>query len=121
MVLNSTAPSGIPDNITSPKSTSTECIIQWVPAENTGTDPDGWILGYKVYYNALNSSNVQTFTVTDANTTEVALSGLEEFENYVFHVVAFNVYGEGNVSQLGTCRTKEAGRNYRIKINRFIS
>ena len=54
---------------------------------------------------------METFTVTDPNTTTVTILGLKVFENYKFKVVAFNIYGEGNSSQVGTCKTKEAGRN----------
>ena len=90
-------------------STSTGCTVTWIPANNSGTDPDGWILGYKIYYNTLNSSKIQFVTVTDQNTTTATVQGLENFEVYEISVVAFNQYGEGNASEVRTCQTKEDG------------
>jgi len=71
-------------------------LVQWgdVPA----SDQNGVILSYTVTYKALPSGSPQT-VVAIAQTTEVTLTGLNEYTNYNITVYASTVKGAGNVSE----------------------
>jgi len=71
-------------------------LVQWgdVPT----SDQNGVILSYIVTYKALPNGSPQTVVVI-AQTTEVTLTGLNEYTNYSITVFASTVKGAGNVSE----------------------
>ena len=60
----------------------------------------GELQGYRTYvYNTTNSL-VYSVTVDDGSITEYTFSGLEPDTQYRFSVVGFNIFGDGNVSNV---------------------
>ena len=70
-------------------------MVQWgnVPA----AEQNGIILSYTVSYWELPYGSPQS-KVVNASTTELILTGLDEYTNYSITVFASNVKGDGNVS-----------------------
>ena len=107
------APDGVPLPVTiDVVSTPTSCNITWQPTNNSHPDPDGRILGYKVYYtfNLTTGPRSSTITILGINSSAATLSHLWKYKNYVITVAAFNSYGEGNRSDPFYCHTQEDGR-----------
>ena len=88
-------PNAPPSNITGQNSSSTSIYVQWsnVPA----ADQNGVILSYTVTYVALRDGIPQT-KVVSAPTTQVTLTGLNEYTNYSITVFASTIKGNGNAS-----------------------
>ena len=86
---------------------STSIFVQWraVPPANL----NGVILSYTVTYKALPDGSPQT-KVVNATTTQVTLTGLNEYTNYSITVFASNVYGNGKSSDPITVITDESGK-----------
>ena len=76
------------------------------------TDPDGSVLGYRVYFRQVGSSVQNSLEIPSHNTSQATVQGLEEFSTYQFKVVAFNLFGEGNASVNVNCTTAEDGTYY---------
>lgn len=47
--------------------------------------------------------------IDGANITSVSIDEIEEFSSYEIWVKAFNIYGEGNASEVHRCKTAEDG------------
>ena len=84
-----------PADVRGHNSSSTSIFVQWraVPPAN----PNGVILRYTVTYKVLPDGSPQKKVVM-APTTQVTLTGLNEYTNYSITVFASNVYGNGKSS-----------------------
>lgn len=93
-------------------STSTSCNFTWEPVNDSQPDPDGFVLGYKVYYtfNLTSGPRSSTVTILGANASAATLLDLWNYKTYSITLVAFNAYGEGNHSEPLYCKTKEDGK-----------
>jgi len=91
-----TGPNASPSYVQGHNTSSTSILVQWgdVPA----ADQNGVIMRYTVTYKALPSSSPQTEVVI-APTTQVTLTGLNEYTNYSITVFASTLKGAGNVSE----------------------
>ena len=89
-------PNAPPSNIQGHNTRSTSIFVQWddVPA----IDQNGIILRYTVTYTAL-PGGIERTKVVDAPTTQVNLTGLNEYTNCSITVFASTVKGDGNVSE----------------------
>ena len=85
-------PHAPPSNVQGRNTTSTSILVQWnnVPA----ADQNGIIQSYTVTYKALPDGNPQT-QVVSAPTTQLNLTGLNEYTNYSIMVLASTVKGHG--------------------------
>ena len=71
--------------------------VEW---DNVLVPLGGELQGYRTYvYNTTNSL-VYSVTVDDGSITEYTFSGLEPDTQYRFSVVGFNIFGDGNVSNV---------------------
>ena len=88
-------PNASPTTVQGHNTSSTSVLVQWgtVPAD----DQNGIILSYTVIYKMLPDGSPQT-KVVSAPTTQVKLTGLDEYTNYSIAVFASTVKGDGNVS-----------------------
>ena len=95
MLLSFAGPNAPPCNVQVHRRGSTSILVQWsnVPAANQ----NGVILSYTVTYKMLSDGSPQT-KVVNAPTTQVTLTGLNEYTNYSITVFASTVKGDGNVS-----------------------
>ena len=88
-------PNAYPSDIQGHNTSSTSILVQW--GEVPAADQNGVILSYTVTYKALPDGSPQT-KVVSAPTTEVTLTGLNEYANYSITVFASTVKGGGLVS-----------------------
>ena len=88
-------PNAPPSNLQAHNTSSTSVLVQWgdVPL----ADQNGIILSYKVTYTALPKGSPET-KVVNASTTEVILTGLNEYTNYSISVFASTAKGDGNIT-----------------------
>ena len=95
MLLLFAGPSAPPSNVQGHNTSSTSIFAQWsnVPA----ADQNGVILSYTVTYKALLDGSPQT-KVVSAPTTQVTLTGLNEYTNYSITVFASTIKGAGRIS-----------------------
>ena len=89
-------PNAPPSHVKGYNKSSTSIFVQWsnVPA----ADQNGVILSYTVTYKALPDGSTQT-KVVSAPTTQVTLTGLNEYTNYSITVFASTIKGNGNMSE----------------------
>jgi len=91
-----TEPNAPPFNVQGHNTSSTSVLVQW---NNVPTaDINGVILSYTVTYEALPDGSPQT-KVVSAPTTQVTLTGLNEYTNYSIMVFASTIKGNGNMSE----------------------
>ena len=57
----------------------------------------------------VNTSKEHVLIVKGADNTHTTIEGIEEFSTYEIRVKAFNIYGEGNASEVYRCNTSEDG------------
>ena len=90
-----TGPNTSPTNVWGHSKSSTSIIAQWgnVPP----ADQNGVILSYTITYKALPDGSPR-HTVVSASTTQVTLTGLNEYTNYSIRVFASTVKGAGRIS-----------------------
>ena len=74
---------------------SASIFVQW--GKVLSADQTGIILSYTVTYEALPDGSPQT-KVVSVSTTQVTLTGLNEYTNYSITVFASTVKGDGNIS-----------------------
>ena len=88
-------PEAPPTNVQGHNTSSTSIFVEWgnVPV----VDRKGIIVSYTVTYKALPDGSLQS-KVVSAPTTQVTLTGLNEYTNYSITVFASTVKGGGNVS-----------------------
>jgi len=89
------APNAPPSNIQGHNTSSTSIFVQ--RGNVSAADQNGVILSYTVTYKALPDGSPQTKVVSTL-TTEVTLTGLNEYTNYSIAVFASTVKGGGLVS-----------------------
>jgi len=96
VVTDESRPNAPPSNVQGHYTSSTSILVHWsnVPA----ADQNGVILSYTVTFKALPDSSPQT-KVVSAPTTQVTLTGLNEYTIYSITVFASTVKGDGNVSK----------------------
>ena len=94
--MNFTEPNASPSYVNGHNTSPTSIFVQWsnVPA----ADQNGVILSYTVTYKALPDGSPQT-KVVSAPTTQVTLTGLNEYTNYSITVFASTIKGNGNMSE----------------------
>ena len=85
-------PDGAPQNVTGQNTSSTSILVTWeeVQAELR----NGIITGYNITYQSL-TENDNGFLQASPNDHLANLTGLKEFVEYNFSVVAFTVKGDG--------------------------
>ena len=94
--MNFTEPNAPPNNVQGENTSSNSILVQWgnVPA----ADQNGVIVSYTVTYKALPDGSPQR-KVVSAPTTQVTLTGLNEYTNYSITVFASTIKGNGNMSE----------------------
>ena len=94
--MNFTEPNAPPNNVQGENTSSNSILVQWgnVPA----ADQNGVIVSYTVTYKALPDGSPQRNLVS-APTTQVTLTGLNEYTNYSITVFASTIKGNGNMSE----------------------
>ena len=93
-------------SLTAKTSTSIEASWQLPPAE----DRNGIITGFKLFFKKNGSSDGFTQkTVTSGSTLKKLVTGLDEYTEYEFQVLAFTAVGDGPKSSAKTKRTKQGG------------
>lgn len=70
--------------------------------------------GYKIFYTPEGTNATEVFEVPGENTTSFVMQNLEEFTKYKIQIAAFNIYGDGNKSDVMTCYTQEDGKGYNL-------
>ena len=103
------APEEIPATLSSFTNKSTSCELLWQPVNDSRSDTDGRVLGYRVHYKRIGSSVKETVEIPGPNSSQTTVQGLEEFSTYEMSVVAYNLFGEGNASLVVNCTTVEDG------------
>ena len=95
LLFLSPGPDAPPSNFQGHNTSSSSILIQWsnVPA----ADRNGVILSYTVTFKALPDGSPQT-KVVNAPTTQVTLTGLNEYTNYSITVFSSTVKGGGRIS-----------------------
>ena len=91
-----TEPNAPPFNVQGHSTSSTSVLVQWNNVAAAGQN--GVILGYTVTYKALPDGSPQ-IKVVSAPTTQVTLTGLNEYTNYSITVFASTIKGNGNMSE----------------------
>ena len=90
--------------------TSTSVTASWElpPAD----DRKGVIKGFKLFYNKKGSSESQTIeNITSGSIRNKVVTGLDEYTEYEFEVLAYTSLGDGPRSSKKYERTKEDGKN----------
>ena len=90
-----TGPNASPSYVQGHNTSSTSILVQW--REVPEADQNGVILSYTVTYKALLDGSPQT-KIVSAPTTQVTLTGLNEYTNYSITVFASTIRGGGLVS-----------------------
>ena len=89
-------------------STSITASWQLPPAE----DKNGVITGFKLFYKKKSSSGSQTtVAVKSGSTLTKVVSGLDEYTEYQFQVLAYTSVGDGPKSSVEYETTMEDGKN----------
>ena len=93
-------------SLTAKTSTSIEASWQLPPAEGR----NGIITGFKLCYKENGSSDSFThITISSGSTLNKVVTGLDEYTEYEFQVLAFTAVGDGPKSSTKTERTKQDG------------
>ncbi|PFX30135.1 Protein sidekick-2 [Stylophora pistillata] len=103
---NEDAPSKPPSNFTVKASSSTSIGASWQlpPADSR----HGIIIGFKLYYQKRGSPTLQTLlTIKNGKVRSKPVTGLAQFTEYEFQVLAFTSVGDGPKSSTMVERTKE--------------
>ena len=97
-------------SLTAKTSTSIEASWQLPPAE----DRNGIITGFKLYYKKKGSSGSSTqIAINSGSTLTKVVTGLDEYTEYEFKVLAFTSVGDGPKSSVESERTIEDGKKMR--------
>lgn len=89
--------------------TSTSILASWQlpPADSR----NGIILGFKLFYKRKGSAeSANTEIVRGGTTLRKTITGLLEYNEYEFQVLAFTAVGDGLKSSIRTVRTDTVGR-----------
>ena len=104
-------PSEAPRNLTATARSSTSVVTTWqLPATDSR---NGIITGFKLFYKTKGSDiNPGTTLLLDSgDSLSKTVSGLDEFTEHEFQVLAFTSVGDGPKSAVVIVRTKEDGEN----------
>ena len=94
-------------SLTVKSSTSIEASWQLPPAE----DRNGVIRGFKLFYKKKGSSeSITQITINSGSTLTKVVTGLDEYTEYEFEVLAFTSVGDGPNSSVVSERTMEDGK-----------
>ena len=103
-------PSQAPSSFTVTASTSTSITASWqLPPKYAR---HGIITGFKLYYGKKDSAGSPTMLTNNITSLSRVVSGLDEYTEYVFQVLAFSSKGDGPKSSVIE-RTKEDGKIYK--------
>ena len=103
------APSAAPSGFTVTAKTSTSITASWqLPPED---DRKGIIIGFKLFYKKKGSSGspTQLVTINSGSTLTKVVTGLDEYTEYEFQVLAYTSIGDGPKSNPKSAKTKQAG------------
>ena len=109
------APSAAPDGFTVTAKTSTSITASWqLPPKD---DRNGIISGFKLFYKKKGSSGSLTqLTIDSGSTLTKVVTGLDEYTEYEFQVLAYTSIGHGPKSNSKSAKTKQAGEKSEITI-----
>ena len=94
-------------SLTAKTSTSIEASWQSPPADSR----NGIIRGFKLFYKKKGSSGSSTqIKITSESTRTKVVTGLDEYTEYEFQVLAFTSVGDGPNGTVMSVRTKEDGK-----------
>ena len=113
-------PSEAPRGLTATANTSTSMVIAWqLPVEDSR---NGIIKGFKLFVKRKASSNSpKTVLVDGASNLTKNVTGLDEFTEYEFQVLAFTSTGDGPKSPVVVAKTKEDGKRYATFLPKYSS
>ena len=103
------APSATPSGFTVTAKTSTSITASWqLPPED---DRNGIITGFKLLYKKKGSSGSPAqLNINSGSTLTKVVTGLDEYTEYEFQVLAYTSIGDGPKSSKKYERTKEGGK-----------
>ena len=110
----SSVPSRPPANFNVTAISSTSVTASWeLPLPD---DRKGIIKGFKLFYKKKGSSESQTVEpIISGSIQNKVVTGLDEYTEYEFQVLAYTSVGDGPKSSKKYERTKEDGKNLSIK------
>ena len=110
-----TAPSKAPSNFSVATKTSTTIQASWqLPQEDSR---NGVITGFKLFYKKKSSSGSPIIEhINIGSTLTKVVTGLDEYTEYEFQVLAYTSKGDGPKSNPKSATTKEAGEKLEITI-----
>ena len=116
MFFSITAPSKAPSNFSVAAKTSNTIQASWQLPPEDGRN--GVITGFKLFYKKKSSSGSQTMVpVKNGSTLTKVVTGLDEYTEYEFQVLAYTSKGDGPKSNPKSATTKEAGEKSEIPIS----
>ena len=90
--------------------TSTSVTASWELPQ--ADDRKGIIKGFKLFYKKKGSSEPQTIeNITSGSIRNKVVTGLDEYTEYEFQLLAYTSVGDGPKSSKKYGRTKEDGKN----------
>ena len=109
------APSAAPSGFTVTTKTSTSITASWqLPPVD---DRNGVITGFKLFYKKKGSSGSSTQLNTNSGSTLTkVVTGLDEYTEYEFQVLAYTSIGDGPKSNPKSAKTKQAGEKSEVTI-----
>ena len=109
------APSAAPSGFTVVAKTSTSITASWqLPPKD---DKNGIISGFKLFYKKKGSSGSPTqLTINSGSTLTKVVTGLDEYTEYKFQVLAYTSIGDGPKSNPKYAKTNQAGMKSEITI-----
>lgn len=105
--LSPIVPSGFPINLSSSTVSSTVVMVTW--NEVPPSQRNGIITGYTIFITTdVEFVNDTTQDIPSATTLQYTFTGLEEYVNYTYTILARTAIGDGPVSDSTTSLTNEA-------------
>ena len=104
-------PSKAPDSFSVIAKTSTSVTASWQlpPAD----DRNGVITGFKLFYKKKHSAGSQVMVLVNSGSILTRIvSGLDEYTEYEFQILAYTSVGDGPKSTVKSERTEEDGKKY---------
>ena len=109
------APSKAPDGFNVTAKTSTSITASWqLPPED---DRNGIITGFKLFYKKKGSSGSPAqLNISSGSTLTKVVTGLDEYTEFEFQVLAYTSIGDGPKSNPKYAKTKQAGEKSEVTI-----
>ena len=103
------APSKAPENFTVTAHSSTSITAYWqLPPTDSR---NGIIVGFKLFYKKIDSAASATMIILNNGTINIRnVTGLDEYAEYEFQLLAFTPVGDGPKSSLQFAKTMEDGK-----------